>query len=118
MKKIVEPSVKGIFTRVIKNQLKNRQVGGNKAFYLYYDGYDPYVGGYVFAVDYSERGYNAGDNCSEFVRGKGLYINHSDYMKGLDFRFNKQNMTDAQMTRIAYNVIDVYNDMFNNSNNL
>ena len=36
MKKISEPSVKGIFTRVIKSQLKNRLVGGNKAFYLFY----------------------------------------------------------------------------------
>ena len=44
MKKISEPSVKGIFTRVIKSQLKNRLVGGNKAFYLFYGGYDPFIG--------------------------------------------------------------------------
>ena len=44
MKKIIEPCVKGIFTRVIKSQLKNRLVGGNKAFYLFYGGYDPYIG--------------------------------------------------------------------------
>jgi hypothetical protein len=36
MKKILEPSVKGIFTRVIKSQLKRTLVGGNKAFYLFY----------------------------------------------------------------------------------
>ena len=117
MKKITEPSVKGIFTRVIKNQLKNRLVGGNKAFYLYYDGYDPYMGRHEWVVDYSERSYNAGDRCALFARGKGLYIKRSDYMKGLEFRFSK-NMTDAQMTKIAHNVIDVYNDMFNNLNNL
>ena len=116
MKKITEPSVKGIFTRVIKNQLKNRLVGGNKAFYLYYDGYDPYMGRHEWAVDYSERGYNAGDRCALFARGNGLYIKHSDYTKGLDFKFSK-NMTDAQMTKIAHNVIDVYNDMFDNLNN-
>ena len=113
---ISEPSVKGIFTRVIKSQLRNHLVGGNKAFYLFYDGYDPYMGRHEWAVDYSERGYNAGERCAVFARGKGLYIKHSDYMKGLDFRFNKQNMTDAQMTRIAHNVIGVYNDMFNNLN--
>lgn len=116
MQSINEPSVKGIFTRVIKNQLKNRLVGGNKAFYLYYDGYDPYMGRHEWAVDYSERGYNAGDRCALFARGKGLYIKLSDYMKGLEFRFSK-NMTDAQMTKIAHNVIDVYNDMYNNLNN-
>jgi hypothetical protein len=113
MKQISEPSVKGIFTRVIKSQLKRKLVGGNKAFYLYYGGYDPYMGKHDCAVDYSERGYNAGDKCAVFARGKGLYIKHSDYMKGLDFRFGKD-MTDAQMTRIAHNVIDVYNDTFNN----
>jgi len=117
MKKIIEPSVKGIFTRVIKSQLKNRLVGGNKAFYLYYGGCDPYMGMHEWAVDYSERGYNAGDKCAVFARGKGHYIKHSDYMKGLDFRFGKD-MTDAQMTRIAHNIIDVYNDMFNNLNSL
>ena len=115
MQKINEPSVKGIFTRVIKSQLKNRLVGGNKAFYLYYGGYNPHMGKYEWAVDYSERGYNAGDKCGVFARGKGLYIKHSDYMKGMDFRFGKD-MTDAQMTKIAHNVIDVYNDMFNNLN--
>ena len=117
MKKIIEPSVKGIFTRVIKSQLKNRLVGGNKAFYLYYGGCDPYMGMHEWAVDYSERGYNAGDKCAVFARGKGHYIKHSDYMKGLDFRFGKD-MTDAQMTRIVHNIIDVYNDMFNNLNSL
>lgn len=60
MKKISEPSVKGIFTRLIKSQLKNRLVGGNKAF-----------------------------------------------------KFSK-NLSDAQMTKIAHSVIDVYNNMFNN----
>lgn len=118
MKQISEPSVKGIFTRVIKSQLKRKLVGGNKAFYLFYDGYDPRMGGHQWAVDYSERGYNAGDKCGVFARGKGLYIKHSDYMKGLDFRFNKQDMTDVQMTRIAHNIIDVYNNMFNNLNSL
>ena len=116
MKKICEPSVKGIFTRVIKNQLKSKLVGGNKALYLYYGGYDPYMGRHEWAVDYSERGYNAGDKCGVFARGKGLYIKRSDYMKGLDFRFGKD-MTDAQMTRIAHNVIDVYNNKFNILNN-
>lgn len=115
MKKITKPCVKVIFTRLIKSQLKKRLVGGNKTFYLFYGGYDPYMGGYVFAVDYSERGYNAGDKCAVSVRGKGLYIKHSDYMKGLDFRFS-EDMTDDQMTRIAHNVIDVYNEMFNNLN--
>jgi len=112
MKKIIEPSVKGIFTRVIKSQLKNRLVGGNKAFYLYYGGCDPYMGMHEWAVDYSERGYNAGDKCAVFARGKGHYIKHSDYMKGLDFRFGKD-MTDAQMTRIAHNIINVYNEVIN-----
>ena len=113
MKKISEPSVKGIFTRLIKSQLKNRLVGGNKSFYLFYGGYDPFIGKYDWAVDYSERVYNAGDKCAVYARGKGLYIKHSDYMKGLDFKFSK-NLSDAQMTKIAHRVIDVYNDMFNN----
>ena len=112
MKKISEPSVKGLFTRVIKNLLKNKQVGGNKAFYVFYDGCDPRICCHKWTVDYSERGYNAGDNCAVFAKGKGLYIKHSDYMKGLDFRFGK-GMTDAQLTRIAHNVINVYNEKLN-----
>jgi hypothetical protein len=112
MKKILEPSVKGIFTRVIKSQLKRKLVGGNKAFYLFYGGYDPYLGCHDWAVDYSERGYNAGDKCAVFARGKGLYIRHSEYMKWLDFKFSKD-MTDSQMTKIAHNVINVYNCLSN-----
>jgi len=54
---ISEPSVKGIFTRVIKSQLRNHLVSGNRAFYLFYEGYDPYMGRHEWAVDYSERGY-------------------------------------------------------------
>lgn len=115
MKQIFEPSVKGIFTRVIKSQLKRKLVGGNKAFYLFYGGYDPTWGQHEWAVDYSERGYNAGDKCGVFARGKGLYIKHSDYMKGLDFKFG-MNMTNAQITRIAHSVISVYNEMINDLN--
>lgn len=108
MEHISNPCVKGIITRAIKSQLRYNLVSGNKAFYVYYKGYDLNERRHIWAIDVSERSYNAGEKCIPFARGKGLYVKKSEYMKGLKFKFTK-NMSDYKMTKIAHNVINVYN---------